>query len=371
MKLRVLIIHWYGHCSTYDKDMKEGNEMDINLQYTLGMMMKYLAIPSPGGYTTAAIMEAKKDFEELGLETTLTNKKALIATLRGENDEEHRMISAHIDTLGAMVKEIDSDGRLKYHRIGGGCWNAVEGENCTVLTADGKKIRGSILPRQASSHVYFMEAYDTRRDEKSMVVRLDERVSSKQDVLDLGIRVGDFIYMDTRTELTESGFLKTRYIDNKSAVAATFAIAKYFKDNNIVPPYTTHLFISNYEECGHGVAGIPEKTKEMIAVDIGTVGEGQTSSEFAVSIAAKDRVTPYNFEFRRRLEMIAKEHDVDYEVDVYHRYASDATQVVTSSIDIDFACLGPGVDATHHYERCHISAIENTVKLLVGYVLSK
>lgn len=346
-------------------------DIQVDLQYTLDTMKKYLEIPSPGGYTTEAIMEAKKDFEALGLTCTLTNKKALIATLKGTNEDEQRLISAHMDTLGAMVKEICPDGKLKYHRIGGGCWNALEGENCTVLTAEGKKIRGSILPRQASSHVYFMESYQAERNEENMVVRLDERVSSAEDVEKLGIRVGDFIYMDTRTELTESGFLKTRYIDNKSAVAAAFAVVKYFKENNLTPPYTTHFFISNYEECGHGVAGIPPKTKEMVAVDIGTVGKGQTSNEYAVSIAAKDRITPYDFEFRRRLEKIAMKHDVDYVVDVYHRYSSDATQVMTSSVDINFACLGPGVDATHHYERCHVSAIENTVKLLIGYVLSE
>lgn len=342
--------------------------MKIDIDYTLKTLCKYLDIPSPGGYTTEVINEAREEFEAMGIPTKLTNKGALIATVEGENEEEHITISAHVDTLGAMVKGITPDGRLKYHRIGGGSWNAVEGENCHVITADGKKYRGSILPRQASSHIYGEAAYTTLRDENSMLVRIDERVHSKEDVLNLGINVGDFIYMDTRTEITENGFIKTRYIDDKSAVAIVFAICKYLKDNNLKPKYTTHFFLSNYEEVGHGVSAIPEKTKEFVAIDIGTVGEGQESDEYSVCIAAMDYKGPYNFELRNRLVNIAKKYNINYKVDVYNRYGSDATAVVHQGWDVNFACIGPGVDGTHHYERTHIESIENNIKLLIKYI---
>lgn len=342
--------------------------MEIDVESILQNMKKYLAIPSPGGYTKDAIEEIQKDFKELGLSTELTKKGALIVTIKGQNDDEHVMISAHIDTLGAMVKEITNDGKLKYHKIGGGSWASVEGENCYIITRKKKKIRGSVIPKMASTHTYGQEKANVARDQTNMFIRIDEIVNSKEDVLKLGINVGDFIAFDTRTEITESGFIKSRYLDNKLAVAIVLEICRYFKENSIIPKYTTHFYISNYEETGHGVSVIPEKTKEMIAIDVGIVGEGQASNEFSVSIAAKDRKSPYDFEFRNKLVDIAEENDIDYVVDVYNFYSSDASQCMHQGKDVNFASLGPAVDASHHYERTHISSIINTTKLLIKYL---
>ena len=341
--------------------------MKIDMENILNNMKKYLDIPSPGGYTKEAMLEVKKDFEMYGLKTKVTNKKALIATLEGENDEEHVMITAHIDTLGLMVKNITSDGKLKYDKIGGGSWSSIEGENCYILTRKGKKIRGSIIPIIASAHIYGPDKNDAR-DENVMRVRIDEDMNSKEDVLNLGINIGDFICLDTRTEVTESGFVKSRYLDDKLAVAILVEIARYFSENNIKPKYTTRFFISNYEEIGHGVAGIPEKVKEMIAVDIGIVGEGQNSDEHSVSIVAKDRRSPYEFEFRNKLVDIAEDNNIRYKVDLYNFYSSDSTHVAGQGKDVNFASLGPAVDASHHYERTHMDSIINTTKLLLSYL---
>jgi putative aminopeptidase FrvX len=342
--------------------------MKIDMKYVIDTMVKYLNIPSPAGYTTEVLTEIKKEFESMGIETKFTNKGALIATVKGENDEEQKTISAHVDTLGAMVKGIMPNGRLKIVKLGGGTWTGMEGENVFIVNRHGKKFRGSIIPIQASSHIYGDVARETLRTDENMQVRIDERVSSKEDVLELGINVGDFIYLDTRTEITENGFIKSRYLDNKSAVAMVFAICKYLKDNNIMPKYTTNFFMSNYEEVGHGISSIPEKTTEFIAIDIGTVGEGQESDEYSVSIAAKDRKGPYNFELRNKLVEIAEKNNIAYKVDVYNRYGSDASAAVHQGFDVNFACIGPGVDATHHYERTHMESIENNIKLLIKYV---
>lgn len=347
--------------------------MKINRGNFIEVMKTYMAIPSPGGYTHNAISKVKEDFEELGLETLITKKGALMATLKGKNQEEHIMITAHMDTLGAMVKDITPEGRLKYHRIGGGCWSAIEGENCTVITRKGKYIRGSVIPKIASTHIYGQEIANSQRNESNMTIRLDEKVHSKKDVLELGINVGDFIYMDTRTEITESGFIKSRYLDDKAAVAMVLEIARYFKENGLVSEYTTHFFISNYEEMGHGVAmsSIPKQVKEMVAIDIAPVGEGQQSSEYAVTIAAKDRKTVYDFELREKLIDLAEKNAIDYKIDVFNSYSSDATQAIHQGADLKFACVGPGVEGTHHYERTHISSIENNIKLLISYMTSK
>lgn len=333
------------------------------------MFKKYIDIPSPSGDTNNIINVACEEFLSLNMESKLTNKGSLITSIKGKNDEEELTISAHVDTLGLMVKEITSNGRLKFQKIGGGTWNTSEGENCYIINRHGNKIRGSILPRFASSHIYGKIAYDTIRDEENMLVRIDEKVKTKKDVLDLGINVGDFIYLDTRTEITENGFIKSRYIDNKSAVAMVFTICKYLKQNSIVPRCTINFFLSNYEEVGHGISAMPKKTKEFIAIDIGVVGEGQESDEFSVSIAAKDHFSPYNFDFRNRLVSLAEKNNIAYKVDVYNYYGSDATQAATSGIDVNFASLGPGVDASHHYERTHIESIENTIKLLLAYIV--
>ncbi|WP_077369746.1 M42 family metallopeptidase [Anaerosalibacter sp. Marseille-P3206] len=342
--------------------------MKIDTENILNKMKKYLDIPSPGGFTKEATLEVKKDFEMYGLNTNLTNKGALIATLEGENDEEHVMITAHIDTLGCMVKDITSDGKLKYNKIGGGSWSSIEGENCYIITRKGKKIRGSIIPTIASAHIYGPDKNDAR-DESVMRVRIDEDVNSKEDVLNLGINIGDFICLDTRTEVTESGFVKSRYLDDKLAVAILVEIARCFSENNMKPKYTTHFFISNYEEIGHGVAGIPEKVKEMIAVDIGIVGEGQNSDEHSVSIVAMDRRSPYDFEFRNKLVDIAEENNIKYKVDLYNFYSSDSTHVAGQGKDVNFASLGPAVDASHHYERTHMDSIINTAQILLNYLM--
>lgn len=346
--------------------------MNLDINNVLRYMKKYLDIPSPGGYTDIAVLESKKDFEKLGLQTKLTNKGALIATLEGEDDENHITISAHMDTLGCMVKEIMSDGRLKYAKIGGGCWAAIEGENCNIITRKNGNIRGTVIYKYSSTHNYGVEKANAERNAENMMIRLDENVKSKQDVLDIGISVGDFIYLDTRFEVTDSGFVKTRYIDNKAAVGMVFELARYFKENNLKPKHTTHFFISNYEENGHGLSkAIPSKTKELVSIDIAPVGDGQTSDEHSVCIVAKDKQTVYDSYLRFKLTDIAEENDIRYNIDLFNSYGSDASQAIKWGEDLRFANVGPGTDTSHHYERTHIDAIENTLKLLEKYMLTK
>lgn len=346
--------------------------MKFNLNNTISVMKKYLDIPSPSGYTDIAVLECKNDFEELGLECSITNKGGLIATLKGLDDENHITISAHMDTLGAMVKEITSDGRIKYHKIGGGCWAAVEGENCNVITRKKGTVRGTVTFKYASTHTYGQAFAASERNGDTMLIRLDEDVHCKQDVLDLGINVGDFIYMDTRFEHTKSGFIKTRYIDNKAAVAIVLELARYFKENNLTPAHTTNFYISTYEEVGHGLSkAIPAKTKELVSIDVAPAGDGQTSNEHSVCIVAKDKLTVYDSYLRFKLTDIAEENNINHNVDVFNSYGSDASQAILWGEDFRFANVGPGIDTSHHYERTHIDAIENTLKLLGAYMITK
>jgi putative aminopeptidase FrvX len=329
------------------------------------IMKKYLDIPSPSGFTKEAMEVAKKEFDQLGIESFYTKKGALIATIKGES-KAAIAITAHMDTLGAMVKSITAEGELSFHRIGGGPWSAIEGENCQVFTRSGEVYRGSVIPTEASPHIHGLKSYE-KREQNNMRVRLDEMVFNSDDVKSLGISVGDIIAMDTRTEFTDNGFIKTRYIDNKSAVAMVFVLARRFKETP--PKQTVHFILSNYEECGHGLSYVPDDVEELIAIDIAPVGFEQTSTEFAVTIAAKDQKTPYDYDFITRLVKTCEAHQIPYNVDVFNHYSSDASQYIYQGGDVRFACIGPGVEATHHYERTHMKSIDATIDLLYKYCL--
>lgn len=342
--------------------------MEFNMNYVKDFMLEILNIPSVGGNTKVALNRVKEEFQSMGIEVKATKKGAIIGVFKGEDNENQKMICAHIDTLGAMVKEIKPNGRLKLSNIGGFSWNSVEGENLIIKTSKGFEYTGNLLPEKASVHIHPEEARELIRTEENMEVRIDEDVNSLEDTLRLGIKVGDFVTFETRTSLTNKGYIKSRYLDDKACVAIIFGVCKYLKDNNIKPKNTILFYISNYEEIGHGVSIIPEEVYEFLALDIGTVGIGHTADEHSVCISAKDNRTPYDFEFRNKLVEMAEEEKLNYKVDVYYRYASDASMTVLRGADVNFACIGPGVDATHHYERTHIDSIENTMKLIVKYI---
>lgn len=340
------------------------------MDYTIDFMKEILNIPSVGGNTSICIKRIEDEFKAMGLEVNRTKKNALIVTIKGKNDEQQKLIAGHVDTLGGVVKEIKKNGRLRLAQVGGFSWNSLEGENVKVHTVDGKIYSGSILPVKSSIHIYSEEVKILQRSDENMEVRLDEFTKSKEDTLDLGIRVGDFVSFEPRCIITENGYIKSRHIDDKSAVAIIIGMCKYIVENNIKPKFTVHFIISNYEELGHGVSVVPEKTDEFIAIDIGTVGPNQISEETTVCICAKDSRTPYDFELRKKLIETCEEWKIDYRVDVYNRYGSDASLSVMQGVDVNFACVGPGVDATHHYERSHIQGIENTMKLLMKYIIT-
>lgn len=339
------------------------------MNYITENLEKLLKISSPTGNTENAVRFVEEKFKELGVKTTRTNKGALIATIEGENADKEVTLSGHVDTLGGMVKEIKSNGRLKITQLGGYAWNTVEGEHVVIETMEGKAYTGTVMTTKASLHVHGEKTRSVERTIDNMEIRIDERVESKEDTLKLGINVGDFVSFDPRTIVTESGFIKSRHLDDKAGVISLIGIAKHLVENDIKPKYTTNFFISTYEEVGHGAATtIPEKTFEFIAVDMAAPGEGQTSDEFSVTICAKDGSGPYDFELRKRLINLAKEEGLNYKVDIYTYYSSDGSAALRSGYDFKVGLIGPGVDASHSFERTHIEAIDNTIKLGIAYL---
>lgn len=340
----------------------------FHVKDTVSLLKQLVEIPSPSGYTKE-IMDFMEDIlKQLQVDYIRTNKGALIATIRGKDETKHRLLTAHTDTLGAMVKEVKGSGRLKLTMVGGFNWNAVEGEYCTIHTADGKKVRGTILMHQTTVHVY-KNASGLPRDEQNIEVRIDEKVLTAEDTCKLGVAVGDFVSFDPRFEETETGFIKSRHLDDKASTALLLQLIKTIQDTNVTLPHTTHFYISNNEEIGYGGnSNVPEETVEYLAVDMGAIGDGQLSDEFTVSICAKDSSGPYHYELTRQLVELAKKENIDYKLDIYPYYGSDASAAIRAGYDVKHALLGPGIEASHAYERTHIDSLENTAKLLYSYV---
>lgn len=331
--------------------------------------LKYLlSIPSPSGYTYKIMDYIKNELDKLSLPYTITNKGALLVTLKGKNHAYQKTFSAHVDTLGAMVKEIKSNGRLSLTLVGGFMGNSIEGENCIIHTLEEKAFTGTIQTLKPSVHISGNEARELQRTPENMEIILDEKIFSKEDAENLGINIGDFISFDPRTIITEKDFIKSRHLDDKASVAVLLYSINYIKENNIEIPNTLNFFISNYEEVGHGAsAAIPSETKEFISVDMGAPGLGQNSSEYSVCICAKDSSGPYDYELRKRLINLCKEHNINYKIDTYPNYGSDASAALRAGLDIKTALIGPGIFASHGYERTHMDSLLATLDLIIKY----
>jgi putative aminopeptidase FrvX len=342
----------------------------IDTEFMLEFLTRLLNTPSPTGYTDDAIALTENALADFPfLELSRTNKGALIATWPGEKSDAPRALTAHIDTLGAMVKEIKSNGRLKLTRIGGFGWSTVEGEGCTIFTNKGQGLRGSILLVQSSGHVYGAKFTETKRDDENMEVRLDARTTSDEETRALGIEVGDFVAFDPRIERT-NGFVRSRHLDDKACVANLVAAIKALADAGLKPKQTTTFHFSNYEEVGHGAsAGFPPDIVELVSVDMAAVGEGQSSDEFHATICVKDSGGPYHHGLSNKLRELAETHKIPYKVDIYPYYGSDGEAYWRAGGNVAVALIGPGVDASHNYERTHTEALEATTNWIIAYLL--
>ena len=326
-----------------------------------------LAIDSPSGFTAQAARWVKDAFEKLGFPAQITTKGGVIADLGGKDTGEGLLLAAHADTLGGMVAEIKSSGRLRITPLGGMSANNGEAENVRVYTRSGKVLDGTLQLCNASVHVNSDYATAKRTFDTTEIV-LDEHVSSAEDTRALGVEVGDIVCFDPRTRRTASGYLKSRFLDDKLSVGILLGYAKYVADNAITLPRRTYIHITVYEEVGHGGSGsVPQGVTEAISVDMGCVGDGLGCTERQVSICAKDSGGPYSYEVVGKLIDAAKASGADYAVDVYPFYGSDVEATLRSGYDIRHGLIGPGVYASHGYERSHIDGVYNTLKVLAAY----
>ena len=327
-----------------------------------------LAIDSPSGYTAEAAQWVKNTFESLGFDARITVKGGVLVDLGGGDADDSLFLEAHVDTLGAMVAQVKGNGRLKLTSLGGMRPENGETENVRVYTRDGRIVEGTCQLCNASIHVNGGYG-DTKRSWDTMEVVLDEDVNSAADAAKLGIQVGDIVCFDPRTRRTASGYLKSRFLDDKLSVGILLGFAKYLRDNNITPTRRVYAHMTVYEEVGHGgCASVPAGVTEAISVDMGCVGDGLQCTEKQVSICAKDSGGPYNYEVVGKLIDAAKKTEADYAVDVYPHYGSDVEATLRAGYDIRHGLIGAGVYASHGYERSHIDGVYNTLKVLCGYL---
>ena len=334
----------------------------------LAQAMALLAIDSPTGFTEKAACWVQDAFSSLGYDARRTAKGGVLIDLGGKDDQDALLLEAHTDTLGGMIAEIKGSGRLRLTNLGGMRPENGETENVRVYARDGRVYEGTLQLINASVHVN--GAYgDTKRSWDSVEVLLDEDVKSAEDVRALGLEVGDIVCFDPRTRLTPSGYLKSRFLDDKLSVGILLAFARYLKDTGAVPQRKVYVHVTVYEEVGHGgAASVPAGVTEALSVDMGCVGEGLRCTERQVSLCAKDSGGPYSYEVLGKLIDAAQQEGADYAVDVYPHYGSDVEATLSAGHDLRHGLIGAGVYASHGYERSHADGVHNTLLVLKGYL---
>jgi putative aminopeptidase FrvX len=341
----------------------------IDTNYFTKFLVDLLNIPSPTGFAEPAIAFVEKELSQYKqLELSRTRKGALVAKWKVESHLPPVALTAHVDTLGAVVKEIKSNGRLRLSRIGGVQWNTVETEGVWVFTLPGDKIRGSVLIDTASGHIH-ASGNETPRNDEHMEVRLDARTTSGKETRALGINVGDCVAFDPRVEVT-NGFIRSRFLDDKACVANLVAAIQSLTEAGLSPARTVYFHISNYEEVGHGAAsGIPSDVVELVTVDMAVVGEGQESDEFSATLCIKDSAGVYHEGLNKKLRVLAEKYNIPYKTDVYPYYGSDGEAFWRAGGDVALALIGPGIDASHNYERAHLDGLNATTNWIMAYLL--
>ncbi|TFE22735.1 M42 family metallopeptidase [Cohnella luojiensis] len=344
----------------------------LNRDYIVDLLQALLAIPSPSGYCMEIMKMIREETDKLGFRLEMTPKGNAMITIPGIDTENNEVLAltAHVDTLGAMVRSVKPNGMIRITPIGGYDMQTVEGEYCLIHTRDGRTYEGTVLSTKTSVHV-FSDARDWKREEANMEVRVDENVKTKEDTEKLGISPGDFVSWDPRTRVLPNGWIKSRHLDDKASVAALFGVMEWLRREGRTPSRTVKVILSTYEEVGHGSSYIPPDITELIAVDMGAIGDDLSTTEQDLSICAKDSSGPYDYPMTSRLIELAKRENIPYAVDIYPNYGSDASAALRGGSNIRAALIGPGVHASHGMERTHADAIVNTAGLLLAYLMDK
>lgn len=352
------------------EEWKQKNYLAIDRSFLIETMKEIINVPSTVSYYDEIHPYLEQKAKMLGYEVTYDRKRTAYITIDGTDNSKTVCMGAHVDTIGLMVRHINQDGTLAVRELGGVNYQSIEGESVQVHTRDGRSYTGMVICSSHSVHV-FDDARSLPRDESTMQVLLDHQVFSAQDVLALGIDHGDIISIDPRFQYTEDGFIKSRHIDDKASAACLLFLMDYMKQHHIKPAYRTLFAFPIYEEINHGGAYVPPEVSEYVALDIALIGPDYHGSEYKVTICAKDNFSPYDRGLTTKLVDLAKDHKLDYCVDIFYRYGTDANAAIRAGNNLYAAAFGMGCMNTHGMERCHISAVEETAKLAFAYLMAE
>lgn len=335
--------------------------------FILFSLKEIMAVDSPTGFSRAVNQKLEELLRGMGYSTQTTNKRLVKVSVAGRSHDKKIAVSAHVDTLGAMVRNVSADGKIRFTRLGGPVLPTFDGEYCRIYADGGKVYTGTFLSDSCSCHVY-KDAGTLERNENTMYVRLDEETSSAEEVSALGIRTGSMIALDPKMTVTESGFIKSRFLDDKAGSACLLTVLDAMKKEAETPEYDTDFYFTNYEEVGHGAATVGKDADELLAVDMGCVGAGLACKETQVSVCVKDGHGPYDYEMVERLLALARTNGIDFAADVYPYYGSDVGAAWGAGANVKGGLIGPGVHASHGMERTHLKGIYATISLLCAYL---
>ena len=342
----------------------------IDQNYLLEKLGALLTIPSPTGFTDEAVHYVARELERLGLEVMLTRRGAIRARRNGKSRKPARGIVSHLDTLGAQVKYLKSNGRLELVSIGNWSARFAEGARVSIFSSKGT-YRGSILPLKASGHTFNDEVDTLPVGWTYIELRVDALARNKEDLIELGIDVGDIVAVDPMPEFIDNGFIVSRHLDDKAGVAIMLASLEAMQRLKVETPVDTYWLFTIGEEVGVGASAVvvPD-IASLVAIDNGTTAPGQNSSEFGVTLAMADQTGPFDYHLTKKLYELCGEHEIPVQKDVFRYYRSDAASAVEAGHDVRTALLTFGVDASHGYERIHLSALTSIAKLTVHYAMS-
>ncbi len=346
-------------------------KVDIDIEYVKSTLLDLLAIPSPAGFTDEAVRYTCKQLEDFGLHYEITRRGCIRADMKGRVYSPDRAIVAHLDTIGCMVKELKPNGRLSVVPIGTWSSRFAEGARVTIFS-DNAHYRGTILPVKASGHTYNTEVDTQPVNWENVELRVDEKAFTREDLINLGINVGDYIAVDPQPDISDAGFINSRHLDDKAGVAVLLAVAKAASEYKLQLPVDCHLLFTISEEVGSGASAVlHQDVAEMVSIDTGPVAPGQSTDEFGVTIGMQDSSGPFDYHLTHKLINLCQEHSINHKRDVFKYYRSDSASALEAGNDIRTALLCFGADATHGYERCHIRSLQALGQLLCCYIQSE
>lgn len=344
---------------------------DIDRDYLLSILLSLLKIHSPTGYTDPVVRAVCGELDNLGIPYELTRRGAIRASLQKKESTVSRAVVAHVDTLGAMVREIKANGRLGLVPLGNWSSRFAEGARVSIFTDD-RIFRGTILPLKASGHVY-NEQVDTQPvNWDNVELRVDEPVASQKDLHELGFRVGDYVGVDSTPEVLPNGFINARHLDDKAGVAALLAAAKYLAENSIDLPATTSILFTISEEVGSGASAVlTSDVAELVTIDNGTVAPGQESREFGITVAMGDSTGPFDYHLSHHLIHLCQRYNFLHARDVFRYYRCDSASALSAGNDTRTALIAFGLDASHGWERTNLDSLASISQLVCAYLQSQ